>query len=106
MIMVVEIELINSFMAFLAFIVAFFIIISMALKKDIFRARFFLSGEKIVKLFLLFVISIEVFSIRELYNFLYGYSFIAELLDTLFILLLLTAMVLGYFVILPKQKII
>lgn len=106
MIMVVVIEFINSFMAFLTFIVAFYIIISMALKTDVFRARFFLSGEKIVKLFFLFVISIEVFSIREIYNFLYGYNFTAELLDTLFILLLLTVMVLGYFVILPKQKVI
>jgi hypothetical protein len=100
----INIELINSFMSFLTFVLGLFIIIFMALKKDIIKARLFLSEEKIVKLFFLFVLSIEVFTLRELYDFFYSHTFTAELLETLSVLLVLIATILLYFVIFPKQK--
>jgi hypothetical protein len=102
----IDIELINSFMAFLTFILVVFIIIFILSKKDIFRARLFLSEEKLVKLFVLFVISMGIFSLRELYDIYYGHNFNAELLESLFILLMLIAAILGCTIILPKQNIL
>jgi len=100
----IDIELINSFMAFLTLILALFIIIFIISKNDIFKARLFLSEEKLAKLFVLFMISMGIFSIRELYNIYYGHSFKGELLESLFILLILIATILGFTIILPKQK--
>jgi hypothetical protein len=102
----IDIELINSFMAFITFLLALFIIIFIISKNDIFKARLFLNEEKLVKLFVIFVISMGIFSIRELYDIYYGHSFIAELLESLFMLLMLIATILGYIIILPKQKIL
>jgi hypothetical protein len=102
----IDIELINSFMAFLTLILVVFIIIFILSKKDIFKARLFLSEDKLVKLFVLFVISMGIFSLRELYDIYYGHSFKSELLESLFILLILIATILGYTIILPKQNIL
>jgi hypothetical protein len=102
----IDIELINSFMAFLTFILVLFIIIFILSKKDIFKARLFLSEDKLVKLFVLFVIGIGIFSLRELYDIYYGHSFKSELLESLFILLMLIATILGCTIILPKQNIL
>jgi hypothetical protein len=102
----IDIELINSFMAFLTLILVVFIIIFILSKKDIFKARLFLSEDKLVKLFVLFVISMGIFSLRELYDIFYGHNFKAELLESLFILLMLIAAILGCTIILPKQNIL